>query len=417
MAKLTAAQTRYWQKKMPGASERSIRIARAKQQAQHNPEAYGPGTNLTPIQLKQQVDAAAQEKYGQPLRQIGTSLSQVDPVYDAYRTSLANAATTSAQGYSDAATATNTLAGNINTADTSQRAQMLAKMQQDAAARGGTVDPSAFGAAQDAASSRATVAGTDAHLAQVLGANQQAFFDSLKNVSNLARENRRQTLQGQQQGLEQEQGAYKETTRQDLINQAISHAINYGNLGVSQQNAQTAAGVAGVNAKLGAAKVKETGRHNVASEKNTSAKNRHDAMLGDEKFQLDSQKYGSAQAKDAYQRAHGLGPYKKGGKSKGSGTTHTQRVSADSQYQQALSLLRVKTKGNPNIDPQAEADLIQTSQHKIAPDLALAAGQYYKSGGVDPKLAQSIFNKYGIRVPVKKLRQGAAPRNPNERPT
>src|SRR5437667_2973239 len=183
--KLTAGQRSYWQKKKPGASDRAIRIARARQIQQHNPEAYGPGTNLTPIQLGHQVDAAAQQKYGQPLAQVGTSLAQVDPTYDAYKTSLANAATGSAQGYQQAANATNTLASNINTADTSQRAQMLAKMQQDAAARGGTVDPSAFGAAQDAASSRATVAGTDAHLAQVLGANQEAFFKSLQAVSNI----------------------------------------------------------------------------------------------------------------------------------------------------------------------------------------------------------------------------------------
>jgi hypothetical protein len=414
---LSAGDVAYWRKRMPGASDRAIRIARAKQIQRHNPEAYGPGTNLTPLQLERNVNSAANLRFGPQQQLVNTQLSQVDPVFDAYRTSLANAATGSRAGYQQAATAATTAGQNLNAADQQARDQLMAQMQQDAASRGGSVDPSAFATAQQAAGSRQSVADTDANLARTLGANQDAFLTSLQGVADLARENRRQNLQSQQSQVAQQVGAFKTTERQSEINAAIQQALGYGNLGVSQQNAKTAAGVANVNAALGQEKAAETHRHNVQSENISAGTLAYKQMTADRRFKLDSEKFGFQKARDLYQQKHKVGPYKPASTGATGLTPFQQQEQSQRQQQihanaadQFNTALGFINKAAPDKKLSTDEIVRQFQSAKGAPKIPqlilYAAAQQYAFGGVGPKTGAQANQRYGLKLKQFKPKGG-----------
>jgi hypothetical protein len=86
------------------------------------------------------------------------------------------------------------------------------------------------------------------------------------------------------------------------------------------------------------ARVGETKRHNKKMEKSASRA----AMLADRKYRLDLKEFGADQAKDNYQREHGLGPYYKPKGSKGSGgddggLTPAQRIARENKRNEAWS--------------------------------------------------------------------------------
>jgi hypothetical protein len=75
------------------------------------------------------------------------------------------------------------------------------------------------------------------------------------------------------------------------------------------------------------AKIDETNRHNTAMETTAG----QSTMLSDKRYRLDKRKFGAAQAKERYQKKHGLGPYKPAGSPGSKDATPTQKAAAQAK--------------------------------------------------------------------------------------
>lgn len=441
---LSRGQVNYQLAHHPGMSASAILKARSRQLYLHNPQAFGPGTNLTPLHLNQLVGAAGTEKYGPALSQLKTQIGQVDPVYDAYKQALQTAQTQNQQQATSTYNAITGAAKGLESVDAQQRQALLQQMQADAASRGASVDPALFAAAQQASSARQAQANSQATLAQQQGNNAQTYLQALQGVSDVARQNRLGTLQQQQRDLLTQQGAFKTSQRQSLIDQAVKNAIMYGTLGVSQTNASTAAKSAASLIKNRSVTAKEKARHDLATEQNTA---------NNPARQIDK-------AKLNYFNQHGYWPNTgppKGGAGGPSAFTPTQLRKSRTTYRSALSwakghkptpgeekqlaealmapkggskprtvTLHDPTTGKPIYNPDGTPKTVQKGGGAgglgiTDPLLARAISLMAIYGGVDAKTQRSILRNYGLRLPVQKA-PSTGPfrgtgRNPGERPT
>lgn len=132
--------------------------------------------------------------------------------------------------------------------------------------------------------------------------------------------------------------------------------------------------------------VKETNRHNTAMESNAERSTR----LSDKRYRLDKDKYGSAEAKDRYQKTHKLGPYKPAAGSGGSSVTPAQR---DARNQGSLDFWDQVQAGSSVLDqardalPGVNADRVKAKQPLLGWNDATArqvlAAQNYKPYEID----------------------------------
>lgn len=423
---LSAGQTAYWQKKLPGASDRSIRIARAKQIYNHNPDAVVPGSGLTPNALTQQVGADTQMQYGAQMQQTQTNRAQVDPIYDAYRDSIAklNAANDAAQ--QQAVTDITTRASGLAATDKAQVSNLITQLQMGAAGRGATVDPSIAANAQQANTSNQAAANSDAAQATTTGLATGGFLRGQAALGEGARAQKKLSLDDAIAQLKGTMGQFGVQDRAKIISGAVDQATAKGNLAVATQNANTAAAVAGTNATLGAQKVAESVRHDTAGEKNTrrqqditargqdlTRRTALDRLTSSGNVNADKKNLSSAQFFAKYgitidqankgvkpkTTSGGLTPYQQ---LKTGEQQTAQKQKAQEQYNQAVGLLHTNLKGKKNVTPEQEATLLSTSKHSIPYNLAYAATQAYLYGGVGPRTQADIKKQYGISLPLFK---------------
>lgn len=412
----------------------------------NNPQAFGPNTNLTPRQLNQQVAADTQLKFGPAQSLLNTSLGQVDPAFDLYKQSLQNAASGAAQGVQQAQTAINTAAGNLNAQDLQQRNALLAQLQADAQARGGSIDPAIAAQLQQASSARQAQANSDAALAGQLGQNEQNFLNSLQTVANLGAENRKQTIQQKLSDLAAQRGQFATQDRAAIIDAARKYGIELGTLSNATYNAQTARGTAQTNAAVKVGGLNERVRHDTATEQ----------------LQATNPSRQKVSAELTYFNQHGYWPPTgppKGSKNAAGSFTPTQLRKSSTTYRSLLSWARgqnpnpseyktlvhaimLPKKGSPaktevvhdpttgkvKYDPKTGLPLRKVVQQSQGagqgisdPLLARVVAQVAIFGGVTNATTQRQFlANYGIKVPILRAPDAKFPgtgRNKGERPT
>jgi len=93
-------------------------------------------------------------------------------------------------------------------------------------------------------------------------------------------------------------------------------------------------------------------------------------------------------------------------KNKPKPVTPAASTKAKTDYDRATAMVRQVYGPKKHFRPNDVADQLATSKHAVPRDLALAAAQLVKNerlgvrGIDDPKLARTIFKRYGIKVPV-----------------
>ena len=157
-------------------------------------------------------------------------------------------------------------------------------------------------AAQNEGAQRAFGATQGANYGSLAASNLQSF--GLRGQEDLAAEARNTNLQNvplqsKVAALKAQEGALFATDLGKLRQQEITNQFTGQGLGIRQATLnQTIANDQAKNALT------------LRGQNITISRNQQLAMQSDRTYQLDAKKFGAAQAKDAYLRSHGLGPYK-----------------------------------------------------------------------------------------------------------
>lgn len=335
-----------------------------------------------------QIKSAVSLKFGPQETQLNQLTAASDQrqgqLHDWFGQYVASVNAAKEQQAKDQATAVTQIRGDQNVAQTSDQAGQ-AKLDQSAAdlakITGGNFDSGRNTEAQAESNRRALGDINVAQLAKTgladvtyLGnrATTGAAFETRAHLDEGARKS---NLTKQLGDLRAQKGDYAVQYGQQLKQQDITNQLNQAALGVK---AQTAANTAA----LGEERIKVTSQNSKRSARTQRTRIR------------------DQRERDAYQRAHGLGPYKppKGSSPKGSGPTRAQKLSAQNKYDQAVSTLNLA--GKPYVAKKGEAFMRNylTSQKGVPAWLAQAAVQTVLYGGVGPTTARKVRKKYGIKL-------------------
>jgi hypothetical protein len=364
-----------------------------------HPKPFNPDAPIrTEKEFNSLVGSAANLKYGgaerdlQAQQRISAQQSaNVGSWYDQYKADVARANASTAQGYQQATQGVYNQSNTARVQDAAQAQKLDQAAQAQAALRGTSAGPSV---APQAAAARQALSNSFGGMLATQGAAQRAYGNvqysnagGMKASALTAELANRRKLDQQARDLATEKGQYAVEYGQSLRDKEHTKRLENAAYGLKAQDSAIAA----------ADKMADN-RRQARKDAATRRKQRHDSMLADKRFRLDQKKYGSTKAKDNYQRAHGLGPYKqsssKGGSGKavrrkaGYGGTNVSLPSAVTNRKQWESLLRTGGSKPPK------------SANKL---MVAAAQEYYKSGHkVSKKTALKIWHVFGFRIPYHK---------------
>lgn len=241
-----------------------------------------------------------------------------------------------------------------------------------------------------------TRAGTDEGAYRALGAQAGAGYQSLANERAATAPMRGQELLGRitsnAQGqlgrinqarvqAKQREGELTASNVFTLRQKEVENRLASAGLGLKQAGAETAAQQAERNYQLALQRVKDTETNNATDNERLQAKD------------------DAAAAKDAFQRANGLGPYKPAKPAKGPKRpyTSTQKTAANEAYAKAQSLLN---------DPKAPKSFVKAlqalvSQFSIPSSIARAAVEVKFNGGAQANTVRTVRKRYGLVVPSR----------------
>jgi hypothetical protein len=273
-----------------------------------------------------------------------------------------------------------------------------------------------------------------------LGANQGANYQQMTNsqlgtyglqgqeaLKNIAQSGtvKNEPLVSKIAALQAQKGALTATDLGKLRQQEVANQISRAGLGIKQQSLQ--ATVSNNNAR----NALTTRAQNIALNGQQLAQ-----MRSDRTYQLDVQKFGAGQAKDAYLRSHGLGAYRVPTGAKLPATTPTgQRTQTPAQQQKAfgqIDTLRqlITDAQRPLSQKDATALGMKPGQRLTEQQIRglLADGRNPARTRFDPALVDSAYalngwgyltnkqitelNKLGLII-GNRYRRGAAPSAPN----
>ena len=305
-------------------------------------------TSLTNLQINPQVSALAQQIaannrqaqaatdrvggfYNQFGQQAQQAVGQQRSIADATNSTLANIAGDTQRQIGQAGQAQQQ--GMQGLASTGLDGGSLARLSSEIAAQQGNAAQQgqayrSFGAAQGG-NWQGLTAGE-----QGVGASRAT--DALQQLSNAF---------AQANAAPEQKIADLQASRGDL------QAKNIGALRDSERNYGISTATLGLNTQ----KLAETTANDTANRQLSAQKFNIDTAMKDRQFQLDTQKYGQTVARDNYQRAHGLGPYKPAAASRGTGTkglTTTQMNNAFGQIDQARSAINAIRQQVPSMTTQ-----------------------------------------------------------------
>jgi len=249
-AGLSKGQQSYWQNKLPGASAKTILRARAKQQYNHNPQAFGPNTNLTPIQANQQAAAAANLKYGPQIQQLNQAIGEVPGWYQAYQQQVAQLQTNAQNAYTGAATQIGQSQQQIAGQQQTNQQGALQAMGQDAANRGANVDAGLAASSSQFQAGLNALSQSDLSRLQGVNQSQQQYLGNLGQIQSAAGQQNLTNLRSQLAQVLSNKGDYTTQQKAAIVGDAQKYGIELGTLGISQQNANTSAKNANTTAAI-----------------------------------------------------------------------------------------------------------------------------------------------------------------------
>ncbi len=272
-----------------------------------------PGSPKPADPYAAQINAATGMKYGGVRRDLGNQVAanvaegpQTHDYYQQYLQAV-NAArqqqqqgTAATLGYvrqnTDASTAL----------DAASARTLLQQSGADAALRGGRVDPQLGQVANQASFTRRADADRFGAMLAGHGRAENAYMADRYRIGGLDELKAQQDRLARGRGLEQkkqdlsrEVGQFRTTYKGQLQDAEAKLVLERAAFGLDQQKVA-----------LTGAKIAQSAADKAAARRQRAAEDRTKRMQADRKFQLDKQKFGATQAKDNYQKTHGLGSYK-----------------------------------------------------------------------------------------------------------
>ena len=384
--------------------------------SQPDPDLTAP---LTRQGLKQETNAATQLRYGGQQREIegqqrvsDAQQGRIGDWYGDYQTKLAEAT------------------ARQQVAQKTANDQILALQ----AATGATTTPdvpaggeAATADAQAALARKASVGSFGSMLA-TQGATRDAYMADKARIGqgdetqqHLDESGRRRTIDNALQELMADKGAFKVQYRADAREGERRNALEQAAFGLDEQKLA-------VDTALSRAAQQSLDSDRKADNRRQRKQERRDNMENDRKFQLDVEKFGSAEAKDRYQRAHGLGAYRKstGGDKDGDGKpdlspseirtrrkdrrrawtdVETARADMDTLVQQPFT----DTKGTDEKDddevrkPSRDEVLAEMRKRGYSQDQILVALALRHNDATWDKKTIAAAKRLGVRIPKKYL--------------
>lgn len=299
-------------------------------------------------------------------------LANAQAWYDQYRQAIETARGQSNAGYGQAVNQTTQQTAGARNLDTQDANNVLAAARADAAKRGQTVDPALAATLSNATASRAAQGGSYASLLAGRGADANTYLAGRGATAVGQKTQYGLNEQQNEQALQRQYGTTKSATALKLSSQL--------------QSAATDAALKQV--ALGQTATRDA--TSAAAQKSTAADRAANRALANKKFS-------SSQAKDAYMRAHNLGPYKPASpKAKGGFTP--QQVSAVSNkaidgINQARQIIKKYSTFTDAQLRQAFANGYYTTQTDVIDPLTLKPTGAKKTSRVPiPKLAADYVN-------------------------
>ncbi|HZA18970.1 MAG TPA: hypothetical protein VE645_19170 [Pseudonocardiaceae bacterium] len=196
-------------------------------------------------------------------------MANTSPMFAEYQAALARATAATGAAYGGAAQIQQNATSSTSALDAQQRAALGGQMATDAAARGATVDPRIAAEGQQASMARRATADAATGLTAQLGAGQvgyragQQVVGAGQKLNALQAEAQRgRDIERQQLDLGREAGAYAVAAKQKLLDTAHTQRLEEAAFGLDVKKAEQ-------DAALGAARIRETRRARVTSNRNT----------------------------------------------------------------------------------------------------------------------------------------------------
>jgi hypothetical protein len=359
----------------------SAQLGAAKQRQADNSTAY-LGAPMTIGQINQTAQQQANTQYAPQEQALALTQQRVDPWFDRYVAQV--------QGL------------NQNVVQPAYN-QAIQQQQANAQATAQPLGLSGDAGATDAEAAKAREALINFGVAQLQNAQtaQNTYSAGQQGVAEAARTGAKFTLGQQAQGLAAQKGQAVAQNRTSLIGQERQ----YG-LGLQHQRAENAA--FGVTAAKAQSQITNENARTRISRRNQS---------------LAGKKFKSQQEKDAYERAHGLGPYKT---SSGKPRFTPEQVSkANIDLRKAVELIRGEMGPNQSAEARGgpapsspefwkKAYQALVTNKDMDPAIARAAVQLVRLGRVGPNTRQTLAADYGItKFPRGKRRKQPKPTTVN----
>lgn len=325
--------------------QRNNKAAAAK--AAHNPLNQEIAPGLTLGDLNRDTSAATALKYGGVTQQLNALPARTNNWYAQYQQAIRNAQATQQQQYQNAVAGVGQLQAGLNTQAQQAWAGEQAKLAQDAASRGATVDPNLAPQMHGAANVRGVLTDSFGAMLANQGASENANLTNRRLSTGLGRVQALEKIASDQGALAREKGAFKQTYRDqrisDAAKQALENALTQSTLGENvAKTAKTIADTANTRADTTATKAR------------TAFLQKYGYLPGSQPSQLD-------QAKLDYFNKHGYfpptGPPKATGPGAGKdayGNTSLQRTNRTSDFRKIFNAAVTWRRQHPN-EPTANA--------------------------------------------------------------
>jgi hypothetical protein len=269
------------------------------------------------LDVQRDADASANLRYGGAERALTTQSQQVPAWFDMHRAQVAGIAQGVQQGYQKAVQEVGAQQQQTAQSDTNARNSLASTMQQDAASRGGSIDPSLFAQDVNAANVRNTNQAAFANLLSSQGAATGGYFGGLQAASGAAQLGQMTLIGQEQQGLAADKSLYKSQYVTDARGDERQYGLEQSAFGLDVAKAEA-------DTSTDRAKLRADRKKRRASQRDR-----------DEDQGLQRKRFRSEREKDAYQRKNKLGPYKPAASK--DGLTPVQRRAAKEKRNKATT--------------------------------------------------------------------------------
>lgn len=208
--------------------------SRAKSRAGYDNPVYGSGS-MSNKAIDQQVVSGVRSKFGNEIDASAARQAQIAKYYDDWNTQLQGIKDSQAQAAQAAIDATNNAQTNTSKNEQDANSQLLSQMQNDAASRGATVDPSLFIKANQASANRASLVNTQAATMGAVKNANSAYYAEQGLINAASRQGALDKERSYTSKLRSDASDYATALRKELDQASFDRAISYKTLGLKEK--------------------------------------------------------------------------------------------------------------------------------------------------------------------------------------